>query len=112
MTLNDSRLSMASLAVLSRSAMKILACYYDIYLHLEYNLVWAHIRHIITSAHIVIIAFWRFELTKTEAETALGQAVWMLSLMEPRWRSQASEGRRKILLIANALGTFPASSSY
>lgn len=95
---------MASLAVLARSTAKILECYYDIYLHVEYNLVWQHLRHLVTCAHVVIIAFWRFELTKTEAETALGQTVWMLSLMEPKWKMQASEARRKILMIANALG--------
>lgn len=96
---------MASLAVLSRSAVKIVSCYHEIYLHLEFNLVWQHLRHLATCAHILIIAFWRFELTKAEAETALGQAVWMISLMEPKWREQASEAKRKILLIANALGT-------
>jgi hypothetical protein len=102
-TLNDSRLSMSSLAVLSRSALKILACYYEMYLRHEYNLIWLHLRHLVTCAHIVIIAHWRFELTKAEAETALGQALWIIGLMEVRWRTQASEARRKILQVANAL---------
>ncbi|BEJ13130.1 hypothetical protein CspHIS471_0303040 [Cutaneotrichosporon sp. HIS471] len=102
-TLNDSRLSMSSLAVLTRSATKIIACYYDFYLYHEYNLMWLHFRHLVTCAHIVIIAHWRFELTKPEAEIALSHALWMIGLMEARWGRQASEARRKILQVANAL---------
>ncbi|GMK56148.1 hypothetical protein CspeluHIS016_0212040 [Cutaneotrichosporon spelunceum] len=111
LTVHDRRLSMSSLAVLARAATRILECYGDIYRRLVYNLVWQHLRHVVTCAHIVIIAYWRFELTKSEAEHVLGLATWMLSLMEPRWQQQASEGIRKITQVANALGLNVATSS-
>lgn len=95
---------MGSLTVLARAATRILECYGDIYRRLVYNLVWQHLRHVVTCAHIIIIAYWRFELTKPEAEHVLGLATWILSLMEPRWGRQVSEANRKITLVANALG--------
>lgn len=105
-TLNDPRLSVASYAVLARSACSILLRYHSIYRHVTYNLVWQHLRHVVTCAHIVLLCYWRFELSKAEAEQNLKMAAWMLSLMVPRWTNQASDARRKIINVANALGMY------
>lgn len=104
LTVNDRRLAMSSLTILARSAVKILDAYSKMYLDLAYNLVWQHVRHVVTCAHLVLLCFWRYEMTKAEAETSLGLATWMLGLMEPRWGVSASESRRKIVAVAEMMG--------
>lgn len=103
-TLRDRRVSMSSLSVLARSATQVLVRYNAIYRRLPYNLMYQHLRQVVTCAHIVLVCFWRYEITKPEAEITLSIAVWIISLMEPRWREMASEARRKVVLVAGALG--------
>lgn len=104
MTLRDRRVSMSSLAVLARSATQILVRYNAIYRRLPYNLMWQHLRQITTCAHILLLCYWRYELTKSETEVSLSLAVWMIGLMEPRWREQAADAKSKIIRIAESIG--------
>lgn len=104
MTLNDRRLALSSLSILARSAIKVISAYARIYAATQYNLVWQNVRQISTCAQLVLLCFWRFEITRHEAEDAIGSAAWMLQLMEPRWGVSASEQRRKILIIADTMG--------
>jgi hypothetical protein len=95
---------MSSLAVLARSATQIIVRYNAIYRRLPYNLMWQHLRQITTCAHVLLLCYWRYELTKSETEVSLSLAVWMIGLMEPRWREQAADAKRKIILIAESIG--------
>lgn len=55
-------------------------------------------------AYVIILCFWRYEVTRTEAETSLGMAVWMISLMEPRWGHSAADSKIKVTRLAEAVG--------
>jgi hypothetical protein len=90
--------------MLARSAVQILSRYRYVYENEIYNLVWQHWKHILTCAHIVLLCFWRYELTKDEAEQNLSTALWLLKLAEPRWGDQARMAREKIESIAGAFG--------
>lgn len=103
-TLKDGRLAMSSMAVLARSAMQILARYHDWYDQNHYNLIWPHLRQITTSAHIILLALERYEITKREAESSLSTAMWILRLSEPKWTDQASAARENIESVARAFG--------
>jgi hypothetical protein len=102
--MDDNRFAVSSLAILARSASQILFRYHDFYLTQHYNLVWQHLLHVVTSAHLVLLCFWRFEITKREAESSLSTAVWILVLSEPRWTAQARRAREKIEAIAVSFG--------
>lgn len=102
--MNDRRLAVSSLSILARAATKILAAYSRIYQTSQYNLVWQHLRHIVTCAHIALLCYWRFEMTKAEAEDAVGSATWMLSLMEPRWGRSVTEAIHKLNAVAEVMG--------
>lgn len=101
---------MSSLSVLARSATQIIVRYNAIYRRLPYNLMWQHLRQVSTCAHIILLCYWRYEITKIEAEIQLSNAVWMLGLMEPRWREQAAEAKQKIHIVSAALGEFICGS--
>lgn len=90
--------------MLARSAVQILSRYRYVYENEIYNLVWQHWKHILTCAHIVLLCFWRYELTKDEAEQNLSTALWLLKLAEPRWGDQARMAREKIESVAGAFG--------
>jgi hypothetical protein len=90
--------------MLARSAVQILSRYRYVYENEIYNLVWQHWKHILTCAHIVLLCFWRYELTKDEAEQNLSTALWLLKLAEPRWGDQARMAREKIESIAGVFG--------
>lgn len=100
-TLTDTRLDLATLAVLSRSASQIIETYYR---RLHYSGLWLNLRQISTCAHTILLCYHRHAMSKIEAEQSLSMAAWMLGLMEPRWTVQATEARRKIILVASALG--------
>lgn len=103
--IEDFRFAVSCLSVLARSASQILTRYQDFYISQHYNLVWQHLRHIVTAAHVTLLCFWRFELTKREAEQSLSTAISILHLFQPRWGMQASGPRERIEAIALRFGT-------
>lgn len=106
-TMKDPRFNMSSLAILARSATEIMRNYHDYYSTRPYLGIWQHLRHIITSAHIGLLCFWRHELHRREAEQIVSSAVWILQLAEPRWPVLASSARLKIEEIVKAMGEPP-----
>lgn len=100
----DKRVSMSSLSVLARSAVQVIVRYSSIYRRLPYNLMHQHLQQIRTCANIIVLCFWKFEMTKTEAEVSIAMAVWMIGLMVPRWGKQAADASRKITQLSEAVG--------
>lgn len=100
-TLTDTRLDLSTLAILSRSASQVIETYYR---QLHYAGLWLNLRQISSTAHAILLCYHRQAIGKIEAEQSLSMAAWMLGLMEPRWTDQASEARRKIILVGSALG--------
>ena len=99
----DDRLSCSSWAGLARGAIHILSKYRNLYTTASYNFVWTHYRRIVTCAHLVLLCFWRYELEKGEAEQHLCIALYLLDLTSTR-RAEAVDARRKIEVIAQAMG--------
>ena len=108
--LRDDRLSCTSWAGLARGAIHIISKYRNLYTTASYNFVWTHLRRIITSAHLVMLCYWRCELEKGEAEQALCIALYLLELSSTRWPS-AVPAKGKIETVAKSLCKPAAASS-
>jgi hypothetical protein len=72
------------------------------------NLPWMQIRRMTISIYIIIIAFWRGEITKMECEQAVNSSLEVLCVLGTRWRS-ATHVRQIVVQLADKSGK---SSSY
>lgn len=104
MTMNDRRVSVASMAMMARSAAKIIETYYSAISSDSYNCMWTQLRQITTCAHVVLFLVTKYEMRKSEAEDLLSKACWIIDLWAVRWKKQAADARSKILMVAQAFG--------
>lgn len=104
MTMNDRRVSVASMAVMARSASKLIEVYYGMISSEMYNCMWTQLRQVTTCAHVVLFLLTKYEIRKAEAEDLLSKACWILDLWAVRWKKQAADARAKILMVAQAMG--------
>jgi hypothetical protein len=96
-------LTVSSLAIIARSATQILLAYRAIYRTRVYNLAWPQLRRVVTCAQLILQCYWRYELQKEEAETAMRIVFELLDTLRARWRS-ASTARDSLWELTMGLG--------
>ncbi|WWC85388.1 uncharacterized protein L201_000251 [Kwoniella dendrophila CBS 6074] len=85
--LNHPLLGHSSLAICADSALSLLHYHRYVINAGLLNLPWMQLRRITTAIHVIFIAYWKGELTKTSASTAIDNAMILLKILSARWQS-------------------------
>jgi hypothetical protein len=98
------------MSVISRSAVKIISVIHHMYSHEldDINMVWQHLRKVVTCAHIALLSYWRYELREPEAATAVQEALHVLGILQVRWGRQVADAIFNIYELASVLGRLQA----
>lgn len=85
--LRDPLLRHSSLSICARAALAIVQFHRHVVSAALLNLPWMQVRRMTISIYIILIAFWRGEITRSECEQALDSSLEVLCVLGTRWAS-------------------------